>query len=242
MVSGAKVRRRRLELESSRGKLPVEFLEPPEFTKAVIVANGAGANMESDFIRYFHGGLAESGLLSVRFNFPYQARGRRAPDPPGVLDEAYLSVVEAVAKRLDDGVKGIVAGGKSMGGRIASRIAERAGLRRLFFLGYPLHPAGKRDRMRDAHLYEISARMLFISGTRDPLCDLTLLSGVLDRLPRARLVTVEGGDHSLRVSGSTRRPAGRKQRGHEGDHASEPDPNQQILTRVLGEIVRFARR
>ena len=96
----------------------------------------------------------------------------------------------------------MVAAGKSMGGRIASQLAadgilDPAGL---LFLGYPLHPAGRRDKLRDAHLYDLDVPLLFVAGTRDSLCDLELLQGVLNRLGAAwEVEVVEGGDHSFKM-------------------------------------------
>ena len=96
----------------------------------------------------------------------------------------------------------IVAAGKSMGGRVASQMVAEGLLpaSRLIFLGYPLHPPGRKERVRDAHLYHIRVPMLFFAGTRDPLCDLEQLKGVLERLEApSDLNTIEGGDHSFRL-------------------------------------------
>src|SRR3990170_3336956 len=143
--------------------------------------------------------LAGGSVATFRFNFPYVERGRRSPDPEVKLREAWHTAFEAASA--EGGV--VLAGGKSLGGRIASMcVADGMTAAGLVFLGYPLHPPGKPERIRDKHLYEIEAPMLFLQGTRDPFAQAALLSKVLKKLgPRAELHAVEGGDHSFRVRG-----------------------------------------
>jgi uncharacterized protein len=179
---------------------------PP--ASAVLVAHGAGQDMESPLCVAVADGLCAAGHLTLRFNFLYKESGRRAPDRPPVLE----ATVRAAAELLRPRASRLVLAGKSMGGRYASIVASK-GLRcdGLFFLGYPLHPAGKPEKLRDAHLDQVAQSMLFLQGTRDPLCRLDLLAPVLDRLgERASLHVVEGGDHSLDVR---RRGAGAGVRG-----------------------------
>ncbi|MEO8605693.1 MAG: alpha/beta family hydrolase [bacterium] len=166
----------------------------------VILAHGAGTDMTHHLLLAFADGLAARGVATVRFNFPYTERGRRAPDPAPVLEACYRAVLEQV--RVDAGVGSgrLVIGGKSMGGRMASHIAAQgAAVDGLLFLGYPLHPAGKPQQLRAAHLAQIAAPMLFLTGTRDPLCPLERLRPVVATLPRATLHVVEDGDHSFAV-------------------------------------------
>jgi len=176
-------------------------LEPDGWNRrhAVILGHEAGKNKDSDFMQFFHRGLCESGWLSVVFNFPYMEQGRRMPDHQTKLRACFRSVVHQVRSRFEP--RTTLIGGKSMGGRVASYIADDTeGVDGLIFLGYPLHPPGKQDRMRDAHLYESSTPMLFISGTRDPLAREDLLDDVVRRIgARARLVWIQGGDHSFQV-------------------------------------------
>jgi len=129
-------------------------------------------------------------------------QGKRAPDRQDLLCEAWDAAFQFLGTHVHPGPKRILAAGKSMGGRIAARMAARGQLaaQRLIFLGYPLHPAGNKDALRDEPLYGIGIPMLFFAGTRDPLCDLPLLSGVLARLSAPhRIEVIEGGDHSFNV-------------------------------------------
>ena len=166
---------------------------------AVILAHGAGQGMDSPFMKFFQDELARRGFLSVAFNFDYTDQKRKIPDPQPKMQALYRRVVGEVAQ--EHGPRTIVIGGKSMGGRVASYIAaDTAGVGGLVFLGYPLHPPGKPDQMRDAHLYGIPLPMLFLSGTRDAFADRALLEGVVGKLgDRATLRWTEGGDHSLKV-------------------------------------------
>lgn len=183
---------------SSRWALPSAYT--PGDT-AVVLAHGAGNDMHSSFLSAIHLGLAERGLLSVKFNFPYAEEGRRAPDRMPRLEATWRAVLAAVRSDSELAPGRLVLGGKSMGGRVASHLAAvGVDCDGLLFLGYPLHPAGKPERLRDSHLGEIQCPMLFVEGTRDPLCRLELLRPVLARLgARARLHLIEGGDHSFRV-------------------------------------------
>jgi uncharacterized protein len=165
---------------------------------AVILAHGAGQGMHSPFMNYFHAELARRGFLSVKFNFEYMDAKRRVPDPQPKLQARYRSIVEEVIKAHSP--SRLIIGGKSMGGRVASYIAEDApGVNGLVFLGYPLHPPGKQDQLRDQHLYALKVPMLFVSGTKDAFAERDLLEKVVARVgANATLVWVEGGDHSLK--------------------------------------------
>ena len=184
------------------GELCVPDGFEPGRTPAVITAHGAGNDMHTPLLECFSRGLCRSGRLSLRFNFPYTEQGRRAPDPQPRLVHTWQAAFEFIAAHPDYGTRTIVAAGKSMGGRIASH-ATAGGLispAGLIFLGYPLHPAGQPDRLRDAHLYDISAPMLFFAGTRDALCRLDLLQPVIARIRApVALETIAGGDHSFGV-------------------------------------------
>ena len=167
----------------------------------VVLAHGAGNDMHAPFLSAVHVGLATHGYPAVKFNFPYTEQGRRAPDRAPVLEACYHHVLETV--RGDPALAGrrIVIGGKSLGGRIASHLAaRRVDVAGLLLLGYPLHPAGKPDQLRTAHLGDIRVPMLFVAGTRDALCTLALLQRTLTGLPApTTLHIVEGGDHSFNV-------------------------------------------
>ena len=172
----------------------------PGKTPAVLLAHGAGADMRSPFMTTVHTGLAREGFASLKFNFLYTEARRRRPDPRPVLERCWRSVIDAVRRDRTLAPSWIAIGGKSMGGRMASYVAAAgAPVRALVLLGYPLHPAGKPDDLRADHLPSIPVPMLFVQGTRDALCDMDRLRGVLAGLPNATLHTIEGGDHSFRL-------------------------------------------
>jgi hypothetical protein len=169
-------------------------------TAAVIVAHGAGNDMHTPLLVHFSAGLCRAGYLSLRFNFPYKEKGLKAPDPQAKLVRTWQAAFEFVKNHPQFGTPRIVAAGKSMGGRIASQMTADGLIspRALVFLGYPLHPPGRKEQPRDAHLYRINTPMLFFAGTRDTLCDIDLLKQVVSRLKApADLEVVEGGDHSF---------------------------------------------
>lgn len=176
--------------------------EGPEAGDLVVLAHGAGGGSDSDFMTHVAERMSHGALRVARFNFPYMEAGRRAPDRAPVLEEAFRSVVEQVGED-----KPVLVGGKSMGGRIAAQVVA-AGLpaRGVFFLGYPLHPPGRPDRLRDAPLLALAAPLLFVQGTRDPFCPLPTLHEVLHRVTAPhQVVAIEDGDHSFKVRGSSGR-------------------------------------
>lgn len=162
--------------------------------------------MEHPFLVGFVRAMAEHGVATARFNFHYMNAGRRSPDPEPALRAAWEEAFGGV-RSMAAGLP-VLVGGKSLGGRIASMcVADGMPADGLVFLGYPLHPPGKPERIRDEHLYRIEVPMLFLEGTRDPFAQQALLAAVLDKLgARAELHAVEGGDHSFNVRGSKRDP------------------------------------
>lgn len=194
-----KQERRKIQVSSDLAISSVWRQAEPSGHCAAILAHGAGAGMDHEFITYFHERLAQSGISAVKFNFPYKERGRRAPDRAPLLEETFRAVIQAV--RNEWAPERLFVGGKSMGGRMASHLAaEGAAVAGLFLLGYPLHPPGKPERMRREHLASITCPTLFIQGTRDSLCRLDLLRAELERMPaRVELYVVEGGNHSFQV-------------------------------------------
>jgi predicted alpha/beta-hydrolase family hydrolase len=181
---------------------------PAESAQAVaVLAHGAGAGMEHPFMAGAAEGLTEGGVAAMRFNFPYVEEGRRSPDRPAVLLQAWRGALEE-AERRSKGLP-LAAGGKSMGGRMASMLAaedkEKFAAAALVFFGYPLHAPGKADQPRDAHLPDITVPMLFLQGTDDSFATFDLIEGLVERLGSlARLHPVKGGDHSFRVRGAKR--------------------------------------
>jgi uncharacterized protein len=171
----------------------------------IVLGHGAGGNRHTPQLVRFAESLAASSRRVLLYDFPYTDRGRRAPDPPAVLEATTRAVGDFARASL--GAAKLVHGGKSMGGRIASQVvAAGAPADGLVFLGYPLHPPGKPGQLRDRHLPRIEVPMLFVQGTRDTFARPDLLAAVLERLgAKATLHPVEGGDHSFAVLKSSGR-------------------------------------
>lgn len=191
------------KLEVPAGRVSVAFDGPDDADFLLVLAHGAGAPLGSDFMRVIAEALGERGIRVCRFNFVYMEKGKRAPDRQPVLEETYGAVLDAV--RGDHAT--VVVGGKSLGGRIASMIvAAGAAADGLVFLGYPLHPPGRPDRIRKAHLADISQPMLFVEGTRDSFCPLDTLEEVRAELDApTEVAVIDDGDHSLKVRKSSGR-------------------------------------
>lgn len=166
---------------------------------AVVLGHGAGGDRRAALLLRAAEALAASGRRVVLHNFLYTEARRRVPDPPALLEATVRAVAERV--RAEWGPTRLVLGGKSMGGRIASQaVAKGLGADGLVFLGYPLHPPGRPETLRDRHLPRVPCPMLFVQGTRDDFARLDLLEPVIAALGgRATLVRVEGGDHSYGV-------------------------------------------
>ena len=173
------------------------MVDGPGDAPTVVLAHGAGAPMDSPFMNHMADGLARTGLRVVRFEFPYMQRARdtgarKAPDRPPVLRDRWMQIMDQLG-----GAEGLVIGGKSMGGRIASMIADDVNARGLVCLGYPFHPPGKPDRLRVKHLGALQTPTLIVQGTRDSLGNLEEIAGY-DLSSRIRIVFVEDGDHSFK--------------------------------------------
>ena len=194
------------QLDVATGSVGTIWIEPLAAVASLVVAHGAGAGMEHPFLAGFCRAIAEEDVATMRFNFPYAERGRRSPDSERVLRETWLAAFEAAkaaAKRP------VLVGGKSLGGRIASMcVADGMPADGIVFLGYPLHPPGRPERIRDEHLYRVEVPMLFLQGTADPFARPELMAKVLGRLgERAKLERIEGGDHSFKLRGTRTDPA-----------------------------------
>jgi predicted alpha/beta-hydrolase family hydrolase len=176
---------------------------PDNADTTIILAHGAGAGMDSAPMQAFADGLAAEGLRVVRFEFPYMQRRRATgtrsgPDRPPVLMEAWRHAIAAAGGRR------VVIGGKSMGGRIASMIADDVGVHGLVCLGYPFHPPGRPEKLRTAHLAGLRTPTLIVQGTRDPFGKPDEVAGY--RLSDAiRVVWLEDGDHSFKPRKSSGR-------------------------------------
>jgi predicted alpha/beta-hydrolase family hydrolase len=176
----------------------------------VLLSHGAGASMTSPFMLATRDGLVARGCTVVSLNFAYMQRAqdeqrRRPPDPMPVL----IATLSAALSRLDAWCRplhprpGIVLVGKSMGGRVGSMLlaaGDAPGVRGAVYLGYPLHPAGKPERLRRDHLSDVAVPQLFLSGSKDALATRALLQETVAGLgPDATLHWIEGGDHSLAI-------------------------------------------
>jgi hypothetical protein len=188
------------------------------------LAHGAGAGMRHAFMEAVAAALAQRGVATLRFEFPYAGAGAHRPDPRPVLIETVAAAAEE-ARRLAGNLP-LCAGGKSMGGRMTSHAAAEGrldGVRGIVFLGFPLHPAGKPGSARADHLAEVKQPMLFLQGTRDALAELALLRPVCERLGRrAQLRVIEGADHGFH----TLKRSGR----------SDAD----VIEELADEVARFA--
>jgi len=180
---------------------------PPKARACYVLAHGAGAGMQHPFMAAMAEGLAERGIATLRYEFPYMEQGSKRPDSPKV---AQATVREAVSQAVGllPGVP-LYAGGKSFGGRMTSQAQAEApleGVRGLVFLGFPLHAAGKPSDERGKHLSAIEVPMLFLQGTRDALADLSLLQPLVKRLGKgATLALYEDADHTFHVPARTGR-------------------------------------
>ncbi|MFN2421585.1 MAG: alpha/beta family hydrolase [Gemmatimonadota bacterium] len=204
------------------------ILDRPAGARAILaLAHGAGAGMRHPFMESIAARLAERGVATLRYHFPYMEHGVRRPDPPGIL----LATVRVAAARAQEEGLPLFAGGKSLGGRMTSTAASTAAstssaakasraatassagrasraestgslpdVKGIVFFGFPLHAPGRPSSDRAEHLERVAVPMLFLQGTRDALADLDLLRPVVERLgKRASLHVIEGADHSFRV-------------------------------------------
>jgi predicted alpha/beta-hydrolase family hydrolase len=180
---------------------------PPEARACYVLAHGAGAGMAHPFMAAIANGLAERGIATVRYQFPYMEQGSKRPDAPKL---AHATVRAAVleASRLVPGLA-LFAGGKSFGGRMTSQAQAASplpGVRGLAFLGFPLHPPGQPSDERAKHLFDVEIPMVFLQGTRDDFANLQLIEPLCQQLgARATLKLFQEADHSFHVPARTGR-------------------------------------
>src|SRR5216683_1374065 len=202
----ATVEHLQLEVEGG-GNVSVLLSRPAKARRLLVLAHGAGAGMGHPFMEKLAGELASVGVATLRYQFPYMEERRRVPDAPAVLTATVVAAVRAAA----DAAPGLplLAGGKSMGGRMTSQAAAQHpldGVRGLVLFGFPLHPPNRPGTKRADHLAKVTMPMLFLQGTRDALADLKLLRPVCAKLgPRATLHVIEKADHSFHVLKSSGR-------------------------------------
>ena len=183
------------------------LLRPKEASALYLFAHGAGAGMTHRSMESNAQGLAERGIATLRYQFPYMEKGGKRPDPPKIAHAAVRAAAAQAALLAPD--LPLFAGGRSFGGRMTSQAQADAplpGVRGLAFIGFPLHPAGKPGIERAEHLARVQVPMLFVSGDRDALAEMELLQPVVAGLSdRAELYVVRGADHSLKGSAKSRR-------------------------------------
>lgn len=188
-----------MKLAWADGEVSAALTGPSDARAVCTLAHGAGGNLDDPMLVALAERLADEGIAVLRFNFPYREAGRRAPGSQKQSEGCYRAVVSWAREHAPR----VFCGGKSYGGRIATHVAaDGAQMDGLVLLSYPLHPPGKPERLRDAHLADVGAPMLVVQGTRDAFAAGDLLERTFEG--RATIVRIEGGDHSLRVKG---RPA-----------------------------------
>jgi predicted alpha/beta-hydrolase family hydrolase len=191
----------RLHVSESVGDIAAFLLRPPDAWLLYVLAHGAGAGMRHQFLEQISAALAALGIATFRYQFPYMEAGRGRPDAPALLEATVRAAVTRAGEIVPE--LPVIAGGKSLGGRMTSSSAAAGpldGVRGLAFLGFPLHPPGQPDTRRAEHLQQVTTPMLFLQGTRDTFARLDLITAVCRGLePRATLRLFEGADHSFSV-------------------------------------------
>jgi uncharacterized protein len=183
------------------GEVSAVLMRPENARWLLVLAHGAGAGMMHPFLTSLAGELAAVGVATLRYQFPYMEQRRRVPDSPAML----TATVRAAVRTAAEAAPGLplLAGGKSMGGRMTSQAAAQQpldGVRGLVFFGFPLHPPNKPGTKRAEHLKQVTVPMLFLQGTRDTLADLTLLKPICKDLgSRATLHIIDTADHSFHL-------------------------------------------
>jgi uncharacterized protein len=189
------------------GEVSALLLRPAAARRMLVLAHGAGAGISHPFLASLANELAGVGVATLRYQFPYMEERRRVPDSPAVLTKT----VAAAVRTATDAAPGLplLAGGKSMGGRMTSQAAADGllpSVHGLVFFGFPLHPPNRPGTQRAEHLKSVKQPMLFLQGTRDTFADLGLLRPIVTKLgDRATLHIVEGADHSFHVLKSSGR-------------------------------------
>ena len=195
-----KAKKLKVSVSKEIGSVSSLLILPDKVSTVLVLSHGAGANMEHHFMEMLAQKLADQGVGTLRFNFPYMEKGGGPPDRPKKAHPTIKAAIQK-AKKYAEGLT-LLAGGKSFGGRMTSQVAaseELSGVHGIVYFGFPLHAPGKPGIERAAHLSEITIPQLFLQGTRDTLARFDLITEVTKGLKRARLVKMEGGDHSFKT-------------------------------------------
>jgi uncharacterized protein len=189
-----------LEVSPAIGAVTAEYVLPENGGCIMTLAHGAGAGMYHSFMVTLAASLAEAGIATLRFNFPFSENKKGRPDTPAV---AHATIAAALTHARDTFPKlPLFAAGKSFGGRMTSQyLAEqtRPEVKGIVFYGFPLHPAGKPSIDRAEHLKKVRSRMLFLQGTKDDLAHWALIESVCASLPKATLIKIEGANHMFKA-------------------------------------------
>jgi predicted alpha/beta-hydrolase family hydrolase len=190
-----------LKIAVGEASVSALLTKPAQAKACYVFAHGAGAGMTHAFMAGVAAGLAERGIATLRYQFPYMEKGGKRPDPPALTHATVRAAVTEAARACP--ALPLIAGGKSFGGRMTSQAQAKhalSGVRGLAFFGFPLHAAGKPSSDRAEHLADVRVPMLFLQGTNDKLAELSLLKPVIKKLGAlATLHLTEGADHSFHV-------------------------------------------
>lgn len=189
-----------IPVSPEKGSVSAEYFIPEKAICIMTLAHGAGAGMDHNFMVSLATRLADLGIATLRFNFPFMEGRKGPPDKPAVAQQTIAAAIDHAAASFPD--LPLYVSGKSFGGRMSSQyMAEhhRAGVHGLVFYGFPLHPSGKPGIERAAHLADVRVKMLFLQGTKDDLAEWGLISSVCDSLSLATLVKIEGANHMFKA-------------------------------------------
>jgi uncharacterized protein len=190
----------KIKVSPKIGSVSAEVIKPSKPKAALVLAHGAGAGMNHPFMISLCESLAEEGIATLRFNFPFAENKKGRPDVPAV---AHATIEAAIAQGIKEFKKiPLFVSGKSFGGRMSSQLMALQnieGISGLVFVGFPLHQPGNPSAERAAHLNDVKVPMLFLQGTRDALADFNMIQQVTRKLKRATLVSFEKADHSFKA-------------------------------------------
>ena len=189
-----------IQVSESIGKISALIMSPEDPQAVIVLAHGAGADMNHRFMEELSMALVKKSILVIRFNFPYMENKKGRPDLPAIAEKTVSAVIEQTHKLYPQ--LSVFAGGKSFGGRMTSqRLSKECPgyVKGIIFYGFPLHPVGQPSVDRASHLKSISVPMLFLQGTKDKLAEWPLIEKVCSELSFATLAKFEGADHSFKA-------------------------------------------
>jgi len=189
-----------LQVSSSIGSVSAEYIIPETSNCVMTLAHGAGAGMNHSFMISLAKSLAENGIATLRFNFPFTEHKKGRPDIPAVAHKTVDAAINNVQELFP--LLPLFVSGKSFGGRMTSQYLSahpQIAVKGIIFYGFPLHPPGKPSTERAEHLKDVKIPMLFLQGTKDELATLGLIESVCSSLPNAELIKIEGADHAFKA-------------------------------------------